>query len=55
MTITNENCVVGIEYEVKEAGRYEVKFDASKFASGIYVYNLKSNSFNSVKKMLLMK
>ena len=24
MTITNENCVVGIEYEVKEAGTTEV-------------------------------
>lgn len=24
MTITNENCVVGIEYEVKEAGTSEV-------------------------------
>jgi len=24
MTITNENCVVGIEYEVKEAGTTEI-------------------------------
>jgi hypothetical protein len=40
---------------VHEAGRYEVNFDASNLASGIYVYSLKSGSFNSVKKMLLMK
>jgi hypothetical protein len=40
---------------MQEAGRYEVNFDASSFASGIYFYNLKSGSFNSVKKMLLMK
>jgi hypothetical protein len=40
---------------VQEAGRYEINFDASKLASGIYVYSLKSGSFNSVKKMLLMK
>jgi photosystem II stability/assembly factor-like uncharacterized protein len=40
---------------MQEAGRYEINFDASNFASGIYFYNLKSGSFNSVKKMLLMK
>ena len=40
---------------VHEAGRYEVNFDASNLASGIYVYSLKSGSFTSVKKMLLMK
>jgi len=31
MTITNENCVVGIEYEVKEAGTTEV-VDSNKGA-----------------------
>jgi len=40
---------------VQETGRYEINFDASKLASGIYVYSLKSGSFNSAKKMLLMK
>ncbi len=40
---------------VQDAGRYEISFDASKLASGIYVYSLKSGSFNSDKKMLLMK
>jgi hypothetical protein len=40
---------------VQEAGRYEINFDASNLASGIYVYSLKSGSFTSVKKMLLMK
>ena len=40
---------------IQEAGRYEVSFDASSLASGIYVYSLKSGSFSSVKKMLLMK
>ena len=40
---------------VQDAGRYEIRFDASKLASGIYVYSLKSGSFNSDKKMLLMK
>jgi len=40
---------------IQQAGRYEVNFDASKLASGIYVYTINSGSFNSVKKMLLMK
>jgi hypothetical protein len=40
---------------VQDAGRDEISFDASNLASGIYVYSLKSGSFTSVKKMLLMK
>ena len=40
---------------LQQAGRYEVNFDASKLASGIYVYTINAGSFNSVKKMVLMK
>jgi hypothetical protein len=40
---------------VHEAGRYEVNFDASSLASGVYVYTISAGSFNLVKKMLLMK
>lgn len=47
--------VASLVNKVQEAGRYQINFDASNLASGIYVYNLKSGSFNSVKKMLLMK
>jgi hypothetical protein len=47
--------VASLVNEVQEAGRYAINFDASNFASGIYVYSLKSGNFNSVKKMLLMK
>ncbi|MDR3625809.1 MAG: T9SS type A sorting domain-containing protein, partial [Ignavibacteriaceae bacterium] len=39
----------------KSQGRYSVSFDASKFASGIYIYELKSNDFSSIKKMILTK
>jgi len=39
----------------KNAGRYEVKFDASNLASGVYVYQLTSGSFNASHKMLLLK
>ena len=42
--------------EVKEPGRYEVKFDASsKFASGTYIYRIVSGSFVDTKKLLLLK
>ncbi|MBW7887492.1 MAG: T9SS type A sorting domain-containing protein [Bacteroidetes bacterium] len=41
--------------EFKTAGQYSVAFNASQFASGMYYYMLKSGSFQSVKKMLLMK
>ena len=37
------------------AGSYEVKFDGSKFASGIYLYKLNAGDFSSVKKLLLLK
>jgi hypothetical protein len=41
--------------EVKQAGNYSVLFDASDLPSGIYVYQLKVNSFIETKKMILMK
>lgn len=36
-------------------GRYEISFDASKLASGVYIYKLTSGKFSQTKKMLLMK
>ena len=36
-------------------GAYEVNFDASNLASGMYIYTIKAGSFTSSKKMLLMK
>jgi CotH kinase protein/Lamin Tail Domain/Chitobiase/beta-hexosaminidase C-terminal domain/Secretion system C-terminal sorting domain/Right handed beta helix region len=37
------------------AGYHEVLFDASYYASGIYFYRFESESFNQVKKMVLIK
>jgi hypothetical protein len=37
------------------AGNYEVKFDASHYASGIYFYRLDAGVYSSMKKMILMK
>ncbi|MFA6456403.1 MAG: T9SS type A sorting domain-containing protein [Bacteroidota bacterium] len=39
----------------KEAGMYVVDFDASKLASGIYLYKLQSGSYVETKKMVLIK
>jgi len=41
--------------EEKTAGHYNVDFNASQLASGIYVYQLQTNSFTATKKMILMK
>jgi mannan endo-1,4-beta-mannosidase len=41
--------------EEKQPGVYEINFDASTFASGVYCYRLQSNGKVSVKKMILEK
>ena len=38
-----------------QAGSHTVTFDASKLASGMYIYKLESGNFVSVKKMMLLK
>lgn len=52
--------VLGVEIvtlinEEKSAGVYEINFNASNFASGIYLYTLRVREFISTKKMILMK
>jgi hypothetical protein len=41
--------------EMKEAGKYEINFNASGLASGIYIYRLNANEFVYAKKMILLK
>ncbi len=38
-----------------EVGSYSFNWDASNVASGLYFYELNTNNFSSVKKMMLMK
>ncbi len=41
--------------EFREAGRYEIEFEASEFSSGIYFYKFQTESFTKTMKMVLMK
>lgn len=41
--------------KVQQAGRYEVKFNASHLATGVYFYRIIANDFIDVKKMMLLK
>ncbi len=52
--------ILGREVEVlvdeyKTTGSYQVVFNASKYASGVYFYQLRAGSFVGTKKMILMK
>ena len=38
-----------------DAGAQSVRFDASRYSSGVYFYRIQAGSFNSVKKMLMVK
>ncbi len=41
--------------EVREAGYYKTEFNATSFASGIYIYRLQAGMYVAVKKMILLR
>lgn len=47
--------VMKLVNEEKQAGFYEVKFDAGRLASGVYIYRIQTTDFVQSRKMLLMK
>ncbi|HRN27903.1 MAG TPA: T9SS type A sorting domain-containing protein [Ignavibacteriaceae bacterium] len=56
------NEVITLVNEYREAGRYEVNFNASALASGVYIYRIaihsdkiQAGSFTNSKKMMFLK
>ncbi|MBI9070697.1 MAG: aryl-sulfate sulfotransferase [Melioribacteraceae bacterium] len=41
--------------KVQTSGNYHVTFDASDFASGIYIYKLETGNFSASKKLMILK
>jgi hypothetical protein len=41
--------------EKQAAGRYQIEWDASEFSCGVYYYQLVTEDFREIKKMILMK
>lgn len=41
--------------EEKDAGYYQISFDASSLSSGIYLYTLQTENYFTTKKMILLK
>ncbi|MFO7888709.1 MAG: T9SS type A sorting domain-containing protein, partial [bacterium] len=41
--------------EEKSAGYHSVEFDGSRLSSGLYFYRLKSNNFQQIRKMMIIK
>jgi len=41
--------------DFREAGVYEINFNASSLSSGVYIYKLQAGEFVSSKKMILLK
>lgn len=49
------NEVTTLLNEDKDAGWYNIRFDASGLASGVYIYKITAGTFTSTKKMLMLK
>ncbi|HLP16893.1 MAG TPA: sugar-binding protein, partial [Bacteroidota bacterium] len=47
--------VMTLVNEMQTAGNHIATFNASRLASGMYIYKLESGSFSSVKKMMFLK
>ena len=51
----NGQLVQTLVNERQTAGRYSVKWNSERFASGVYLYQIRAGNFQQVRKMLLVK
>ena len=49
------NEVITLVNEQKQAGKYEMLFNASSIASGVYYYQINSGTFTQTRKLMLLK
>jgi len=47
--------VANLVNEILYAGNYTINFNASQFASGMYIYKITAGNFVTTKKMILLK
>ena len=47
--------VANVVNTIHKAGNYELTFDATNLASGMYIYRMESGNYVSVKKMMILK
>jgi hypothetical protein len=47
--------VATIVNQFMQAGSYTYQFDASRLASGVYIYRIEAGNFVSIKKFVLLK
>jgi hypothetical protein len=52
--VLGEEAAIILDKNLK-AGEYEVSFDASGLATGVYFYSLRAGDFTETKKMVLIK
>ena len=44
-----------VNNEFKNAGRYELNWNAGNYASGVYIYRMEAGDYINTKKMVLLK
>jgi len=49
------NDVVTLVAKMQNAGTYETSLDASRLASGVYIYELRAGNFHDAKKLIVLK
>jgi hypothetical protein len=47
--------VANVVNSIHKAGNYELTFDATHLASGMYIYRMESGNYVSIKKMMILK